>query len=54
MALLIDIENPKHELVVSDWHKEVLDERIENKTLDTTKLKTWSTLKLELTQKHNL
>jgi putative addiction module component (TIGR02574 family) len=48
------IENPKHELIVSDWHKEVLDERIENKTLDTTKLKTWGALKLELTQKNNL
>ena len=48
------IENPKKNLIVSDWHKEVLDERIENKTLNTTKLKTWSALKLELTQKHNL
>jgi putative addiction module component (TIGR02574 family) len=48
------IKNPKHELIVSDLHKEVLDERIENKTLDTTKLKTWGALKLELTQKHNL
>lgn len=48
------IENPKNELIVSDWHKEILDERIENKTLDTTKLKTWGTLKLELAQKHNL
>lgn len=54
MVLLIDIENSKHELVVSDWHKEVLDERIENKTVDTSKLKTWGALKLELTQKHNL
>lgn len=48
------IENPKHELIVSDWHKEVLDERLENKTVDTSKLKTWGALKLELTQKHNL
>lgn len=48
------IENPKKDLIVSDWHKEVLDERIENKTVDTSKLKTWGALKLELTQKHNL
>jgi putative addiction module component (TIGR02574 family) len=48
------IEHPKHELIVSDWHKEILDERIENKTVDTSKLKTWGALKLELTQKHNL
>ncbi len=48
------IENPKNEMIVSDWHKEVLDERIENKTVDTSKLKTWAALKLELTQKHNL
>ncbi len=48
------IENPKKDLIVSDWHKEVLDERIENKTVDTSKLKTWGALKLKLTQKHNL
>ncbi len=48
------IEHPKKDLIVSDWHKEVLDERIENKTVDTSKLKTWGALKLELTQKHNL
>jgi putative addiction module component (TIGR02574 family) len=48
------IENSRNEFVISDWHKEVLDERIENKTFDSTELKTWSALKLELTQKHNL
>lgn len=48
------IENPKKDLIVSDWHKEVLDELMENKTVDTSKLKTWGALKLELTQKHNL
>jgi putative addiction module component (TIGR02574 family) len=48
------IENPKNETSISDWHKDVLDERIEYKTIDTTKLKTWEMLKLSLTQKHNL
>lgn len=48
------IENTKNEFIISDWHKEILEERIENKTLDTNKLKTWDVLKLELTQKHKL
>lgn len=48
------IENPKNESTISDWHIEVLEERMKNKTTDTSKLKTWNTLKLELLQKHNL
>lgn len=48
------IENTKNEFIISDWHKEILEERIDNKTLDTNKLKTWDMLKLELTQKHKL
>ncbi len=48
------IENTKNEFIISDWHKEILEERIENKTLDSNKLKTWDMLKLELTQKHKL
>ena len=46
------IKNPKNESVISDWHIEVLEKRIKNKTTDTSKLKTWDTLKLELVQKH--
>lgn len=46
------IKNPKNESAISDWHIEVLEERIKNKTTDTSKLKTWDTLKLELVQKH--
>lgn len=48
------IENPKIESAVSDWHIEVLEERMKNKTTDTSKLKTWDKLKLELVQKYNL
>lgn len=48
------IENAKNESTVSDWHIEVLEERIKNKTTDTSKLKNWDTLKLEIVQKHNL
>lgn len=48
------IKNPKNESTISDWHIEVLEERMKNKTTNTNKLKSWDTLKLEIAQKHNL
>ena len=48
------VEESKTVLDISDWHKEVIDERIENRTEDTNKLKTWEMLYSELTKKYNL
>jgi putative addiction module component (TIGR02574 family) len=48
------IEDSKTELDISDWHKDIIDKRIENRTEDTSKLKPWDTLYFDITKKHNL
>lgn len=48
------VEDSKTELDISDWHKEVIEERIANRTEDTSKLKSWEILYSELTKKYNL
>lgn len=48
------IEGVENNLSVSEWHKEILDERINNKTSDTSKLKTWDEVREELKVKYKL
>ena len=48
------IEDTGTELDISDWHKEVIDERIANRNEDTDKLKSWEILYSELTKKYDL
>jgi putative addiction module component (TIGR02574 family) len=48
------VEGVENNLSVSEWHKEILDERINNKTSDTSKLKTWDEVREELKVKHKL